>query len=104
MKLVLIIVLLGLATVVSSQHNLISTHSFFRDKLFETSRIEAYNGNSFLPVTQSNYNLQKHLKDTSIFYYEFAETAFKKHWFEIQTEDCYLTISPVLTSHLVVIY
>ncbi len=100
MKLVLIIVLLGLATVVSSQHNLISTHSFFRDKLFETSRIEAYNGNSFLPVTQSNYNLQKHLKDTSIFYYEFAETAFKKHWFEIQTEDCYLTISPVFNFSL----
>jgi hypothetical protein len=95
MKFVLIIALLGLATVVSSQHNLISTHSFFRDKLFETSRTESYNGNAFLPVTESNYNLQKQLKDTSKFYYEFAETVYKKHWVEIKTEDCYLTISPV---------
>ena len=100
MKFVLIIALLGLATVVSSQHNLISTHSFFRDKLFETSRTEAYNGNAFLPVTESNYDLQKHLKDTSIFYYDFAVTAFKKHWVEIKTEDCYLTISPTFNFSL----
>jgi hypothetical protein len=100
MKFVVIIALLGLATVVSSQHNLISTHSFFRDKLFETSRTEAYNGNSFLPVTESNYNLQKHLKDTSVFYYDYAVTAYKKHWFEIQTEDCYLTISPTFNFSL----
>ena len=100
MKFVVIIALLGLATVVSSQHNLISTHSFFRDKLFETSRTEAYNGNAFLPVTESNYDLQKHLKDSSIFYYDFAVTAFKKHIVEIKTEDCYLTISPTFNFSL----
>jgi hypothetical protein len=100
MRIVVIIALLGLATVSYSQHNLISTHSFFRDKLFETSRIESYNGNSFLPITESSYNLQKHLKDTSVFYYDFAETAYKKHWVEIKTEDCYLTISPVFNLSL----
>jgi len=95
MRFALIILLLCFGTSVSSQHNLISTHPFFRDKLFETSRSESYNGNSFLPVTESNYNLQKHLIDTSIFYYDFTETVYKKHWVELKTEDCYITISPV---------
>ncbi len=94
MRIVLIIALLGSATFVCSQHNLISTHSFYRDKLFETSRTESYNGNAFLPVTESNYDLQKHLKDTTILYYDFAVTVFKKQLVEIKTEDCFLTISP----------
>lgn len=89
---IIFFVLLGIS--VSGQHNLISTHSFFRDKLFETSRTEAYNGNAFLPVTESNYDLQKHLKDTSLLYYDFAVTLFRKHLIEIKTEDCFLTISP----------
>jgi hypothetical protein len=92
--------MLGWVINVSSQNNLISTHPFFRDKLFETSRAETYNGSAFLPVTEPNYDIQNHLRDTSIFYYDFAETAFKKHWVEINTEDCYLTISPVFNFSL----
>jgi len=100
MRFAVIIAILGWAINVSSQHNLISTHSFFRDKLFETSRSNPYNGNAFLPITEPNYDIQNHLRDTSIFYYDFAETAFKKHWVEIKTEDCYLTISPVFNFSL----
>jgi hypothetical protein len=100
MRFAVIIAILGWAINVSSQHNLISTHSFFRDKLFETSRSNPYNGNAFLPVTEPNYDIQNHLRDTSIFYYDFAETAFKKHWVEIKTDDCYLTISPVFNFSL----
>jgi hypothetical protein len=100
MKFAVFIALLGWAINVSSQQNLISTHSFFRDKLFETSRTNPYIGNAFLPVTEPNYDIQNHLKDTSVFYYDFAETAFKKHWVEIKTEDCYLTISPVFNFSL----
>ena len=100
MRFAVIIAILGWVINVYSQHNLISTHSFFRDKLFETSRTNPYIGNAFLPVTEPNYDIQNHLKDTSVFYYDFVETAFKKHWVEIKTEDCYLTISPVFNFSL----
>ena len=100
MRFEVIIAMLGWVINVSSQHNLISTHSFYRDKLFETSRTESYNGNSFLPLTEANYDLQKHLKDTSIFYYDFAVTVFKKQLVEIKTEDCFLTISPTFNFSL----
>lgn len=100
MRFAVIIAILGWAINVSSQHNLTSTHSFFRDKLFETSRSNPYNGNAFLPVTEPNYDIQNHLKDTSVFYYDFAETVFKKHWVEIKTDDCYLTISPTFNFSL----
>ena len=95
MKIVLIIALLGLVTSVFSQHNLISTHSFLRDRLFETSRAESYNGNSFLPISEFNYNIQYHLKDTSIFYFDYEVVIYKKHLIEIKTDDYYLKISPV---------
>ena len=100
MRFAIIIAMLGWVINVSSQHNLISTHSFFRDKLFETSRTNPYNGNAFLPVTEPNYDIQNHLRDTSIFYYDFAETVFKKHWVEIKTDDCYLIISPTFNFSL----
>lgn len=95
MKNLLFIILLFFVTSVAAQHNLMSTHSFYRDKLFETARKETYNGNSFLPLTESTYNLQNELKDTSVLYYDFAVTIYKKHWVEIKTDDCFITISPV---------
>jgi len=90
---IIFFVLLGIS--VSGQHNLISTHSFYRDKLFETSRSNTYNGGAFLPVTESTYDIKNHLKDTSVFYYDFLVTIYKKHIIEVNESDFQLSISPV---------
>jgi len=95
MRIVLILLLLSFGTPLSSQLNLISTHSLYRDKLFETSRTNPYSGGAFLPVTESTYEIQKHLKDSTVFYYDFLETIYKKHIIEVSENDFQLSISPL---------
>lgn len=90
-----------------SQHNLISTHSFYRDHLFrihndrfisnnQTINKTSYYTNSFLPTTENRCNLHDYLKDTSVQYYDFSEVLFKKHLVEVKSKDCFLTISPLV--------
>lgn len=95
MKLRILLLFLILNSVVESQQNLQSTHVYYRDRLFETNKAEKYTGNSFLPVNESNYDIQKFLKDFSVQYYEFSDVLYKKHIVEINAKDCFLTISPV---------
>jgi hypothetical protein len=96
MKLRIILLFLILNSIVDAQQNLQSTHVYFRDRLFETNRAEKYTGNSFLPVNESDYDIQKFIKDTTVQYYELYEVLYKKHIIEIKAKDCYLTISPVI--------
>lgn len=96
MKKLIFFFALFLTNYVSSQHNLISTHPFFRDKLFSTANNTPYCGNSMLPITESSYDLQKYTKDTTVHYYEFAEVLFKKHIVEVKGKDYFFTISPVV--------
>ncbi len=89
-----------------AQHNLISTHTFYRDQLFanrkdsSNAKLNLYMGNSFFPITENRYNLPIYLKDTSIQYYEFSEILFKKHLIEVKSKDCFLTISPLVNVSL----
>lgn len=98
----LILIFLSLVTWVSGQQNLISTHVFYRDQLFAVrkdslkGKSNGYKGNSFLPVTEKRYNLPRYLKDTSLQYYDLSEIAYKKHLFEINGKDCFLTVSPLI--------
>jgi hypothetical protein len=101
MRIHFILFILVISKSIFSQHNLISTHTFFRDKLLANwnnnqSSSGSYIGNSFLPVTENRFNLPLKLKDTSIQYYEFAEVLYKKHLAELKSNDCFLTISPLM--------
>jgi len=102
MRKLIVILLYFLVHSVSAQHNLISTHSFYRDQLFSnrkdisSNQVNIYKGNSFLPLTENRYYLPTYLKDTSILYYDFAEIIFKKHLIEVKSKDCFLTISPMM--------
>jgi len=80
-----------------SQQNFVSMNSFYKDHLYSAgSRLEAYSGNSFFPVSEDQYNLNYKIADTSKQYYTITEILFKKHLLEFKGENYYLTISPVL--------
>lgn len=78
------------------QHNFIPLHSFYKDQLFANKISQPYNGGSFFPVTEYEYNLIPAINDSSKQYYDFTETLFKKHLFEITGKDYSISISPVL--------
>lgn len=79
-----------------SQQNSLLIHTFFKDRLFENSDSSFYLSSSFLPVFESEYNLNEHIRDSSIQYYNLTETLFKKHLFEAKGSNFYITISPVI--------
>lgn len=81
---------------IHGQQNSYLLNSFFKDNLFNNSMDDSYIGTSFLPVFESEYNLSKTLRDSSVQYYDLTETLFKKHLFEAKGSNYYLTISPIV--------
>lgn len=82
-------------SVVSAQQNTLLLNPFFKDRLFDNSTNVKYSGSSFLPVYESDFNLNDKLKDSSKQYYTLTEILFKKHLFEAKGSNYYITISPV---------
>jgi hypothetical protein len=78
-----------------TQQNTISLQSFYKDHLFDNSSDKVYSGSSFLPVLESEYNLNFIIRDSSKQYYDFTETLFKKHLFDLAGKNYHLTISPI---------
>lgn len=95
-RLALTFILIILATNGICQQNSLLLHSFFKDRLFDNSVDSVYVGSSFLPVFESEHNLNERLRDSSIQYYNLTETLFKKHLFEAKGANYFITISPVL--------
>ena len=83
-----------------AQHNFLFQHHFFRDELLNNSRKEIFNQPSFFPLTESDYNLNQIIRDSSKQYYDFTEMLFKKHLIEVKGEDFFLTISPILDFYI----
>lgn len=88
-------IILFISLNVSAQQNSIFLHSFFKDQLFQPRDHAHYLGSSFLPVHESEYNLDAHIRDSSKQYYELTEILFKKHLLEASGKNYYLTISPI---------
>lgn len=85
---------LFVALLANSQQNTVLIQSYFKDQLFNNARNEKYVGSSFLPVLESEYNLNSIIRDSSIQYYDFTEVIFKKHLLEAKGDNYKLTISP----------
>ena len=78
------------------QQNYLPLHSFYKDQLFANKLAQPYNGGSFFPVRESNYDLISAINDSSKQYYTFTHVLFQKHLIEIKGDDYFLTIDPVL--------
>lgn len=75
------------------QNNLISTHTYYRDQLMNSNRLNPYTGNGFLPITESDYNLPYAIRDSSVLYNDLAVGLLRKHMVELEGKDYFLTIS-----------
>lgn len=96
-KRITLIVLFGFKLLLlQGQHNFIPLHSFYKDQIFANKLVKPYNGGSFFPVTEKDYNLIPAVNDSSKQYYDFTETLFKKHLFEITGKDYSISISPAV--------
>lgn len=78
------------------QQNLLPLHSYYKDKLFAPYDSSSLINGSFLPLSESEFNLPDKIRDSSVQYYELTAYICKKHLFEIKGEDCYITISPTV--------
>ncbi len=78
-----------------SQTNLISTHSYYRDQLMNSTRPNSYTGNGFLPITESDYNLPSAIRDSSVLYNDLAVGLLRKQMVELEGKDYFLTISAI---------
>ncbi len=78
-----------------AQQNSVLINSFFKDRLLDNSDSNQYRGNGFLPVFESEYDLNKVIRDSSKQFYTLTNILFKKHLFELKGENYFLTISPV---------
>jgi len=79
----------------TSQNNLISTHSYYRDQLMQSGRSNPYVGSGFLPIIESDYNLNQRIQDSTVFYSDFTIGLNRKHMVELEGKDYFLTISPI---------
>lgn len=88
-------VFIGIQTV-QSQQSFNSINSFFKDRLYNTTnRLNGYNGNSFFPCTEDEYDVGYKIADTSKQFNDFTYILFQKHLLEFKGDNYYLTISPV---------
>ena len=94
MRRILTLILLFLAFTNEAQVNLVPQHSFFKDQVFANKMSKPLNSGAFFPITEKEYNLIPTIIDSTPQYYDFTQTLFKKHLFEIKGEDYFLTISP----------
>lgn len=95
-KIILTYGLLLSAVQTSAQQNTLLIQSYFKDQLFNNARTEVYVGSSFLPLLESDYNLNTIIRDSSIQYYDFTEVLFKRHLLDATGENYKLTISPIV--------
>lgn len=96
MKSFLVFLLLLSTSLIYGQQGLVPLHSFYKDQLFSNKLGAPYNGGSFLPVCESEYDLIDAIKDTSKQYYKFTHVLFQTHLIELRGEDYYLKISPAM--------
>lgn len=78
------------------QQNLSPLHSYYKDKIFAPYDSSSLINGSFLPLSESEFNVHDKIRDSSTQYYELTAYLYKKHLFEIRGEDCYITISPTV--------
>lgn len=94
MKHVLIYLFVFFTTVGFGQNNLISLNSFYKDQIFANKLEKPYNGGSFFPVSEREFDLIPAIIDSSKQYYDFSVTLFRKHLVELSGKDYFITISP----------
>ncbi len=83
-----------------AQQNTMLLHTYYKDRLFDPSRNKTYVGGSFLPLVESEYNLNAIIRDSSRQYYDITEYLFKKHLVEFKDTNYYITISPIVDIQL----
>lgn len=94
---ILFILSFNLLNEIHAQQNFISLDHFYKNHLYYTNhRLEGYHGNSFFPVTESEYDLTQKIADTAKQYYTFTSILFQKHLLEFKGDNYFLTISPTL--------
>lgn len=79
-----------------NQANTLPLHTFYKDQLLQTNRSQVFQGSSFFPTSEREYDLHKIIRDSSDQYYEFTEYVLKKHLLEIKHADGNLTVSPLI--------
>jgi len=94
MRIILLILLFVVHFAGFSQVNLVSHHSFYKDHTFANKTPQIFNSGDFFPYTESSYDLIAAINDSSKQYYDFTQTLFKKHLFELKGDEYFLTISP----------
>lgn len=96
MKIVLTYLFIATALFGYSQNNFMSQHSFYKDHIFANKLEKPYNGGSFFPISEREYDLIPAIIDSTKQYYDFTVTLFRKHVFELKGKDYFLTISPTI--------
>lgn len=94
-KFIVFLLLISLNWTAFSQQNLSLLNQFYRDRYFLHAGKSDQSVVSVFPFVQSEFDLNKHLTDSSKQYYELTQILFKRHLLEFKGEDYYLTISPV---------
>jgi hypothetical protein len=61
----------------------------------QSGRSNPYVGSGFLPIIESDYNLNQRIQDSSVFYSDFTIGLNRKHMVELEGKDYFLTISPI---------
>lgn len=95
MKHLCLYVLLTISLISSSQQNLLPIHSFYKDQLFSNKNGVVNNG-GFYPISEGEYNLIDAINDSTKQYYDVTQILFKKHLFEIEGDDFFIEISPII--------
>ncbi len=96
LRVVLTFIICYASTSVWSQQNYLPLGSFYKDKLFAPYNSKAFSSGSFLPISESQFDLNAKIADSSRQYYEFSAYLFKKNLIELKGEDYFLTISPTM--------
>lgn len=94
MKWLLLLASIFLFAKIDAQVNLTSHHAFYKDQIFANKLSKPLNNGAFFPITENEYDLIPAIIDSTKQYYDFTQTLFKKHLFEIKGDDFFLTISP----------
>ncbi len=94
MKWLLLLTLIVSLANIRAQVNLTSHHSFYKDQVFANKLSKSLNDGSFFPISENSYDMIPAIIDSTKQYYDFTQTLFKKHLFEIKGDDFFLTISP----------
>lgn len=94
MKHLLTYLIVAVSLCAYGQNNFHSQHSFFKDQIFANKLDKPYNGGSFFPISEREYDLMPAIIDSTKQYYDFTVALFRKHLIELKGKDYFLTISP----------